>query len=650
MADRKVTFTLGTAVDQQTKRDAAELAALLKSIKAAADGATKAVRETFAASSRGRGGSGGSWSGSGGRHPPGPSGGFDRGYDRAVIADMKRAAADERREREANIRDMQRAAAQEKKILADRVRANVEAGRAIRDAARQTRAGHYTTRQQEELVQRSRSQAETAARVRASIEQSRAAREAALATKAGNYRARAAGTYGAGYGSDPIAPIGQTDADFRRHIEGVARAYELQERAAAKATAAQQRNLRDLVSGSKQAAAGIGNIARAFVYLGVSGEENIEKALRVLAKFEAGMAGVRGVSDVVGGLSKAGRAYSGLGAGAGLAAGVGAVGAAGTIGLGASALAVGGGLGFGAARLYLGEQQFANFTDWTGATTYQADRNAANRAGVATTANKQMRRRGQLAERWADETTLAGFDVADAEVRGGLGAAASTARAGVYNARQRTAALESRISTGRAGNIEEFSAERVAAKQGELAALNTALQLEERRKTILKQTVEAEREKTRAVREGIEASKASLGLADDETVRLAERGAAKRAKGQKLSREEAGALGTFFGEQGQQEAAKLGEDVLKRNPELAKLADEIAKTRAANEKAVLVKVEETLTGKIVVTPDASKLQADLEGVIKDINEQIRRALREEFEATRKDREMQSDLQRRSSGA
>ena len=649
MADRKVTFTLGTAVDQQTKRDAAELAALLKSIKAAADGATKAVRETFAASSRGRGGSGGSWSGSGGRHPPGPSGGFDRGYDRAVIADMKRAAADERREREANIRDMQRAAAQEKKILADRVRANVEAGRAIRDAARQTRAGHYTTRQQEELVQRSRSQAETAARVRASIEQSRAAREAALATKAGNYRARAAGTYGAGFGrgGGPSIP---TDDEFRSHIEGVARAYEAQERAAARAAAVQQRNLRELVSGSKQAAAGVGNIARAFVYLGVSGEENVEKALRVLAKFEAGMAGVRGVSDVVGGLSKASRAYRALGPGAGLAAGIGAVGAAGTIGLGASALAVGGGLGFGAARLYLGEQQFANFTDWTGATTYQADRNAANRAGVATTANKQMRRRGQLAERWADETTLAGFDVADAEVRGGLGAAASTARAGVYNARQRTAALESRISTGRAGNIEEFSAERVAAKQGELAALNTALQLEERRKTILKQTVEAEREKTRAVREGIEAAKASLGLADDETVRLAERGAAKRAKGQKLSREEAGALGTFFGEQGQQEAAKLGEDVLKRNPELAKLADEIAKTRAANEKAVLVKVEETLTGKIVVTPDASKLQADLEGVIKDINEQIRRALREEFEATRKDREMQSDLQRRSSGA
>lgn len=611
MADRKVTFTLGTAVDPQAKREAAELAALLGSIKSAAEGASKAVRETFAASYRGRGGPGGGSGGSGGPsgagRSPTASGGVGRGYDRASLDDLRRQRNDERREREGILADRRREAEAERKILAERVRANVEAGRKIRDAAR--------------------------------------------ATRSANYQARAAGTYGAGFGrgggGGPPIP---SDGDFKAHIEGVAKAYEAQERAATRAASVQQRNIRELVSGSKQAAAGVGSIARAFVYLGVSGEENVEKALRVLAKFEAGMAGVRGAADLVGGLSKAGKAYRALGSGAGLAAGVGAVGAAGTVGLGASALAVGGGLGFGAARLYLGEQQFANFTDWTGATSYQSDRNAKNRAGVATTANKQMRRRGQLADRWGDETTLAGFNIADAEVRGGLGAATSTARTEIASARQRTAALESRISTGRAGNIEEFSAERVAAKQGELAAMNTAVQLEERRRTILKQTVDAEREKTKAVREGIEASKASLGLADDATVRLAESGAAKRAKGQKLTREEAGALGTFFGEQGQQEAAKLGEDVLKKNPELARLADEIAKTRAANEKAVLVKVEETLTGKIVVTPDAAKLKADIDGIIKQLNEQIRQGLREEFDATRKDREMQNDLQRRSSGA
>ena len=145
MADRKVTFTLGTAVDPQAKRDV-RTCRLLGSIKSAADGRLKAVRKPSRPPPGAVAGFGGGGSGPvpGGRHPPGPSGGFDRGYDRAVIADMKRAAADERREREANIRDMQRAAAQEKKILADRVRANVEAGRAIRDAARQTRAG--TTR------------------------------------------------------------------------------------------------------------------------------------------------------------------------------------------------------------------------------------------------------------------------------------------------------------------------------------------------------------------------------------------------------------------------------------------------------------------------------------------------------------------------
>ena len=64
-----------------------------------------------------------------------------------------------------------------------------------------------------------------------------------------------------------------------------------------------------------------------------------------------------------------------------------------------------------------------------------------------------------------------------------------------------------------------------------------------------------------------------------------------------------------FRRAGQQEAAKLGEDVLKRNPELAKLADEIAKTRAANEKPVLVKVEKRLPEKSSSLPTPPKLQS-----------------------------------------
>lgn len=609
MADRKVTFTLGTAVDPQAKREAAELAAMLSSIKTAAEGATKAVRATFDASSRGPrsagGGSGGSGGAPGGRRSPTASGGFERGYDRAAMDDLRRQRADERREREGILADRRREVEAEKRILAERVRANVEAGQKIRDAAR--------------------------------------------ATRAGNYQARASGTYGAGFGRGGGGSSIPSDGDFKSHIEGVAKAYEAQERAAARAAATQQRNVRELVSGSKQAAAGVGSIARAFVYLGVSGEENLEKALRVLAKFEAGMAGISGVSNVVGGVSKASRAYRGLGAGAGLAAGIGAVGVGGTIGLGAAALAVGGSIGFGAARAYLGEHEFGNFTDWTGATDYQGERNARNRAGVATTANRQVRQRARTAERYSDYSTLAGFDIADAEGRGGLGAGSNRARAAVSEARARTASFENRVAAG-GMTFEQVTGERSAAKNGEVAALNTALAIEERRKQIITQTVEKEKEKTRAVMEGIEASKASLGLADAATVRLAESGAGKRARGEKLSREEAGALGQFFGDAGQEEAAKLGADVLKSNPELAKLADEIAKARAAQEKAVLVKVEQELTGRIVVSPDGDKLKADIEQIIKLMEEERRRLLREAFDAEKNDRQSREDLQRTTSGA
>lgn len=661
MADRKVTFTLGTAVDPQAKREAAELAAMLASIKTAAEGATKAVRATFDASSRGPrsagAGSGGSGGAPGGRRSPTASGGFERGYDRAAMDDLRRQRADERREREAILADRRREAQAEKKILDDRVKANVEASRRIREAARETKAGHYTTRQSDELkrqqderVQRNRMQADTAARVRESVEASRAAREAARETKAGNYRARADGTYGEGYGRGGGGSSIPSDGDFKSHIEGVAKAYAAQEQAANRAAAAHQKNVRELVSGSKQAAAGVGSIARAFVYLGVSGEQNIEKALRVLAKFEAGMSAVSGVSDLVGGLSKAAKAYGKLGRGSKLAAGVGAVGAGSTVALGAAALSVGAGVGFGIGRLAIGEHSFGRMTDAWGVTDWAGEKAAANRGRVATTANRQVRQRDRTAERYSDYSTLAGFDIADAEGRGGLGAGSNRARAAVSEARARTASFENRVATGGGGSFEQITGERVAAVQGELTALNAAKSIDERRLQIVTQTVQAEKEKTRAVMEGIEASKASLGLADAATVRLAESGAGKRARGEKLSREEAGALGQFFGDAGQEEAAKLGADVLKSNPELAKLADEIAKTRAANEKAVLVKVEEQVTGQIVVTPNAEKLKADLEYIVKDINEQIRQALKREFEATRKDRESRDDLTRATSGA
>ena len=657
MADRKVTFTLGTAVDPQAKREAAELAAMLSSIKTAAEGATKAVRATFDASSRGPrsggAGSGGSGGAPGGRRSPTASGGFERGYDRAAMDDLRRQRADERREREGILADRRREVEAEKRILAERVRANVEAGQKIRDAAR--------------------------------------------ATKAGNYQARASGTYGAGFGRGGGGSSLPSDGDFKSHIEGVAKAYEAQEKAAARAAAAARKQNAELQSGFKQTAAGVGSLARSFVYLGVSGEQNIERALRALAKFEAVMAGVKGVADVIGGVQKLaagglGRAVGKsviTGAASGAAGGLGksattgaatgaasgavggvvgvvgksattgaATGAAGTstvglgatVALGAAALATGAGVGFGIGRLAIGEHSFGRMTDAWGVTDWAGEKAAANRGRVATTANRQVRQRDRTAERYSDYSTLAGFDIADAEGRGGLGAGSNRARAAVAEARARTASFENRVAAGGGGSFEQITGERVAAVQGELTALNAAKSIDERRLQIVTQTVQAEKEKTRAVMEGIEASKASLGLADAATVRLAESGAGKRARGEKLSREEAGALGQFFGDAGQEEAAKLGADVLKSNPELAKLADEIAKARAAQEKAVLVKVEQELTGRIVVSPDGDKLKADIEQIIKQMEEERRRLLREAFDAEKNDRQSREDLTRTTSGA
>ena len=279
-------------------------------------------------------------------------------------------------------------------------------------------------------------------------------REAALATKAGNYRARAAGTYGPGSVEEEgrrFLPMTSFDL-----ISGSRQSIRGRRSGPRRAAAVQQRNLRELVSGSKQAAAGVRNIARAFVYLGVSGEENVEK--------RPGSRQVRGgngrSSRRVGrrrGLSKASRAYRALrsrcrprGWNQGRRRREPSDSARRPW---PSAAASG-----SSARLYLGEQQFANFTDWTGATTLPSRPERSEPSRVATTANKQMRRRGQLAERWADETTLARFDVADAEVRGGL---ESGGEYGAGRSLQRSATnggVKVEDPTGRAGNIEEFSA------------------------------------------------------------------------------------------------------------------------------------------------------------------------------------------------
>lgn len=106
-----------------------------------------------------------------------------------------------------------------------------------------------------------------------------------------------------------------------------------------------RRQLGELRAGFGEALEGVTSLARGFVLLGVSGEENIEKALRSLAKFEAVAQMVRGTMKIS---SFAGKALT-YGAGSlGIAAGAGP----GTIG----ALAVAGGAGLIGGALGLRDQ------------------------------------------------------------------------------------------------------------------------------------------------------------------------------------------------------------------------------------------------------------------------------------------------------
>lgn len=107
-----------------------------------------------------------------------------------------------------------------------------------------------------------------------------------------------------------------------------------------------------------EALEGVTSLARAFVLLGVSSEENMAKAVRALAKFEAAAQGIRGilkVSEPLGSLLIKGGGMLGLGAGAG-ASSVGAAGLAAGVG------AIGGGLAIADQLRYSRNGQIGRFS------------------------------------------------------------------------------------------------------------------------------------------------------------------------------------------------------------------------------------------------------------------------------------------------
>mgnify|MGYP000314186567 FL=1 len=296
--DRTVAFKLKAENDPSNAQAARVLEQKFRDIETAAKAATKAMNEAL----RGRSSGGGGPSSAGGGTRGGSSGG-GRSYSSfaAGMAEGSRILAEERRERESSLRDMQRSVEREKNILRERVRANVEASRAIRQAAIETRANHY--------------------------------------------RGRAVASAG--------GPVGTPDDGFDAgsHVESLGRQRAQEERRAASDRMKAYKEVRGAAMGAAEATA---LYARSLVLLVAADSESAQRALQLIARYQAMADVVFGTAKAFEAAAKARKALEAVGGmrglltmGGGMASGGGGLLAAGALGgsaLFAGALGILGGI------------------------------------------------------------------------------------------------------------------------------------------------------------------------------------------------------------------------------------------------------------------------------------------------------------------
>ena len=232
---RNVDYVLRIVTDPKNAATAADFAQHFKDLEASARGAERAAKAASAAV-RGAG------SGSGARGGRGGAGGFGGGFAAA-------SAREERIERDTNLRQAAAAFEREKRLLADRVRAHLDASRKIREAAR-------------------------------------------AASSAGWQRRQAAANFGATIG-EPARDNVMRDEFSRFQREQRDRAA-LSERAE-RANIAVRKEARQAMEAATGAAE---RYARAIVLLGVADSKTAQEALQLVARFQA-------VTDVVYGTAKA---------------------------------------------------------------------------------------------------------------------------------------------------------------------------------------------------------------------------------------------------------------------------------------------------------------------------------------------------------
>jgi heme exporter protein D len=294
MADRKITYTLTLDVDKNNARAAKEFADQIERLQ-------KMQSRAFSENGGSRGGGGARGTSA---------------YARGEAAGAQRLR-EETREREAMIRLRWREVQEERRALADRVRANVEASRRIRDAA---------------------------------IEASREARKAQAATFSVAHKSGLIDRGGGGGGRN--LPAGnELAADFNAWRNANAE----RERGEARAAAATSRAYKETRQAAGAAAEAVMMYARAAAYAIAADEETAEKLAKVIVKFESFSAVVQGTSKAIEAVKKAQGAIGGMNAaGGGFSAGglagrassaIGGMGAGGAFGFAALGAAVLAGVG-----------------------------------------------------------------------------------------------------------------------------------------------------------------------------------------------------------------------------------------------------------------------------------------------------------------
>lgn len=621
----------------------------------------------------------------------GNRGGFNAGYRQAAAAARRREQKEEVREVEANLREQ--LAAQKKadrERLASEKAANRERVAAAKAAAR-----------------------EVADAQRQSEREARASARAA-ATSGGAPAGGSRGGFNAGYDRGSQNQARQAAAEERRENEANIRERIAAEKSAAKesATIAKQRANAEkaasreseqaakktieaqykLNAAAKQVLSGFVSIGRAAVLFGVSGEENIEKAVRALARFEAGVSAITGIINLIEGASKAWRVYAAATATATAAQ----VAFNATAGAGAAkagmAAAAGGGLvrgairyiphaaaataGFGAGTYLgsrmLGEGDRRNFgrdvgrlTDWAGFTDNAGDERKKVEQRREIIANMAGRRRA----RYERESEEAGTR-SDLAIREGLNSGGVAGGIAAGEREYAAAKAESERLRGMAGGTIEGADAQNIARQQELSAgrevelINKVIELRKQDREMARETGEArlakakeetgelrqqlqiEQQKRNAFLEGQKATREAIGAASADKVARAEAAAKMLRETGQVDIAGGDALAEVgITEPGRQARERAGNQRLDTvAPELKALLAEMNKRSEKQLLDITVKFEQALKQEITITGDNEATMKKFEEILKKWDAELVTKLREMLDAQLRDMDAQAGMQ------